>query len=337
MPHSYKSCVRGRRAADEQGPRDARVRYLPRLCLMACLMAGQAVAAAEFLEPLSVGDSAAARTALMSGTQPGASPRPVILALHGGGSNARAFAAETGLAEAAGRAGFLVVFLEGSGSEADARTFNSGACCGDAHARAVDDVAYARSVVARLSAQGLADPARVYALGFSNGGMMAYRLAAQAPDLVAGVVAVSATLDIDPGQARAAKAVLHIHGTADPYVPYAGGVGAKASASAPRLAVDTTMRTWARLGCGGAEPATPLRQAAMADTAGDGTRVRRIDYGCVGAAPVTLYAIEGGGHAWPSGRQAVSPGSGPRTRNLDATALAVMFFRQLAWPSPVVK
>ncbi|WZB64082.1 prolyl oligopeptidase family serine peptidase [Achromobacter xylosoxidans] len=226
-----------------------------------------------------------------------------------------------------GKRGFVVAFLEGSGTTPGARTFNSGACCGYAQARQIDDVAYARSVVAMLVAQGRVDPARVYAVGFSNGGMMAYRLAAQAPELVAGVAVVSGTLDIDPALARVAKPVLHIHGTADPYVPYAGGVGAKATTAKPRLAVESAVETWARLGCATAPRPAVRRTASLPDAAGDGTRVERREYGCAGAPPAVLYVIDGGGHAWPSGRLKPIPKAAraratwmPRRRSLPFSA-----------------
>ncbi|MBP6707133.1 MAG: alpha/beta fold hydrolase [Achromobacter sp.] len=282
---------------------------------------------------VDVGAGGASRSILLAGETAGDHARPLILALHGGGSNARAFAAETGLAAAAAERGFVVAFLEGSGTTPGARTFNSGACCGHAQANQIDDVDYARRVVATLAAQGLADPARVYAVGFSNGGMMAYRLAAQAPELVAGVAVVSGTLDIDPALARVAKPVLHIHGTVDPYVPYAGGVGAKATTAKPRLAVEAALETWARLGCGGASRPVARRTESLPDAAGDGTRVERREYGCAGAPPAVLYVIDGGGHAWPSGRGPANPESGTRSRNLDATAAAVSFFSALAAPA----
>lgn len=308
-------------------------RYIYALAFAALLLTSATHGASGDPAPLAVDMDGASRPILLAGETAADHARPLILALHGGGSNASAFAAETGLAVAAAERGFVVAFLEGSGTTPGARTFNSGACCGYAQARQIDDVAYARRVVATLVAQGRVDPARVYAVGFSNGGMMAYRLAAQAPELVAGVAVVSGTLDIDPALARVAKPVLHIHGTADPYVPYAGGVGAKATTAKPRLAVESAVETWARLGCATAPRPAVRRTASLPDAAGDGTRVERREYGCAGAPPAVLYVIDGGGHAWPSGRRPADPESGTRSRNLDATAAVVAFFSALAAPA----
>jgi poly(3-hydroxybutyrate) depolymerase len=67
------------------------------------------------------------------------------------------------------------------------RSWNAADCCGAAHARGVDDVGFLRALVARLSSEFPIDPTRVYVSGWSNGCMMAQRLAVEASDLIAAV------------------------------------------------------------------------------------------------------------------------------------------------------
>ncbi|MGL4278956.1 MAG: hypothetical protein ACRCS0_01205, partial [Albidovulum sp.] len=56
---------------------------------------------------------------------------PLILALHGGGGDPDQFAKASGLARAATRAGYAVVFPAGSGRKGDRLlTWNGGYCCG---------------------------------------------------------------------------------------------------------------------------------------------------------------------------------------------------------------
>ena len=55
----------------------------------------------------------------------------------------------------------------------------------------VDDVAFARALVAQVSTTACIDPKRVYATGFSMGGGMAHYLACHAADVFAAVAPAS--------------------------------------------------------------------------------------------------------------------------------------------------
>jgi len=57
-------------------------------------------------------------------------PPPVVLALHGGASDGEMMARFSGLNEKAAKAGFIVVYPDGSGRLPRVLTWNSGACCG---------------------------------------------------------------------------------------------------------------------------------------------------------------------------------------------------------------
>jgi polyhydroxybutyrate depolymerase len=108
--------------------------------------------------------------------------------------------------------------------------FNDCRRAGDYSARKldIDDVAFMRAIVAQLVAQRRADPHKVYALGYSNGGHFALRLALQAPDLVQGVIAVAAGVptveNLDcPLAELPARAIVLVEGQDDPINPYNGG------------------------------------------------------------------------------------------------------------------
>jgi poly(3-hydroxybutyrate) depolymerase len=63
----------------------------------------------------------------------------------------------------------------------------------------VDDVQFVRDVIAHVEAEYRIDSRRVYAAGFSNGAMMTHRLAADLPDLLAGVALAEGTVGRDQG------------------------------------------------------------------------------------------------------------------------------------------
>lgn len=72
-------------------------------------------------------------------------------------------------------------------------SWNSGDCCGAAYLHGVDDVTFlTRAVDQVLASTPQAEAGRVYAVGFSNGGRMAYDLACHDPGLFAGYLAVEA-------------------------------------------------------------------------------------------------------------------------------------------------
>lgn len=77
--------------------------------------------------------------------------------------------------------------------------------------------------VADLPGRVGADPRRVYLLGFSQGAILSLALAARAPQLVAGVVAVSGYLDPEllPEQMPSFEGlpILQLHGSLDTMIP----------------------------------------------------------------------------------------------------------------------
>jgi polyhydroxybutyrate depolymerase len=146
-----------------------------------------------------------------------AAGRPVLMFLHGLDSTPADAAQSTGFNRLSDRDGALVVYPEGVRD-----SFNAGLCCGQAVVQAIDDVDFLARVVADLRRRGAG---RISAVGFSNGGMMAYRLACERPELVDTVGVMSGTLEIPrcDGPIRA----LHLHGDRDTAVPFDGAAYSK--------------------------------------------------------------------------------------------------------------
>jgi len=92
----------------------------------------------------------------------------------------------------------------------------------------IDDVAFMRAIVDRLVTERQADPRRVFALGYSNGGQLAVRLTLEAPDLLAGAIVISANLPtVDNLACRIGelptRRLVFIEGTSDRINPFNGG------------------------------------------------------------------------------------------------------------------
>lgn len=300
----------------------SRISLLAALCTLCGAMAAAPAQAVDLsLKTVRVGNLARAYFSERGGQ---GDPKPLIIALHASGSTGSLLARSTGLTEIAEAAGYMVVYPNGTGLAIDARTWNSGGCCGYAQMHKVDDVAFLRALIDKLAAEGLADRKRVYILGLSNGGMMAYRMATEAPELFKGVAVVSAVMDIAPDTVKTGVPVLHIHGSDDPFIPFLGGIGSKEPSQIPRLSVAKSIEPWIR--ANGADPKPDVSD--IPDTAGDGTTVRRYTYHSkTDPLAVVLYEVKGGGHNWPGAATPIANG-GKSSQNLDTSRTIIDFFNR---------
>lgn len=248
---------------------------------------------------------------------------PVVVAFHGGGTNAENMVSFSGLNEKSDEAGFIVVYPSGSGRFRKMHTFNGGNCCGYAAANKVDDVEFTRKILDDLAASANIDPKRVFATGMSNGAIMAYRLASELSDRIAAIAPVGGPMGTATVNPKRPVSVIHMHGTDDEFAPLRGGKGRGFSGTA-FYSVERSVQAWVEANGCGPEPVV----TKVPDTAKDGTAVVRTTYGpCKDGAEVVLVAIEGGGHTWP-GRVPPLRALGRSTKNISANDLMWEFFEK---------
>jgi len=85
-----------------------------------------------------------------------------------------------------------------------------------------DDLGFMEALISKLSSDYMIDLERIYACGFSNGGMFSYALACYKSDLIAAVGSVSGTmLDINCTPSHPMPVII-LHGTSDGVLPYNG-------------------------------------------------------------------------------------------------------------------
>lgn len=256
-------------------------------------------------------------------------PVPVVLAFHGGATNAESMRRFCGLDETAERHRFIVVYAEGTGRLPRLLTWNAGDCCGYAMDQGVDDVAYTRALLDDLAGAHPIDGRRVYATGMSNGGMMCYRLAAELSDRIAAIAPVAGPLGLDPASVKPARpvSVLAVHGTADEFAPFAGGQG-KGLTDTQFRSAEEGLATWVALdGC----PPTPTT-IALPDTERDGMRSTRTTWGPGRqGSEVALIRVEGGGHTWPGHAPRLEM-LGPVTTDFDVNTVMWEFFERHPMP-----
>jgi polyhydroxybutyrate depolymerase len=231
-----------------------------------------------------------------------AKPSPLLLYLHRSGQTRLGAAEETELNAQAERLQFVVVYLQalGIGPSNVQAQWNWGCCQGDyAFDQKVDDVAYARQVIQKLTTERSIDPERIYVAGFSAGAIMTYRIACEAPQLVAAVAAISGVLPTTDCAPPTDLSLLEIHGTQDDRVPYEGcspsttKCSNKTAAVGPAATMLPVEQAIARLrglyGC----PTPTVAQ--------DGPVTRTTASPCRGGTEVTLITAVGGFHKGPLG------------------------------------
>ena len=223
----------------------------------------------------------------------GSSPLPLVVLLHGYGSNSSAQNTYFRLSAQADRATFFLAYPDGTRDLVGRRFWNATDACCDFYGSSVDDVAYLDAVLDEIARQYRVDPARVYLVGHSNGAFMAHRFACDRPGRVAAIVALAGMQwkDAQNCAALSPVSVLHVHGRNDTSIQYQGG-------SLPRGtypgAVETVATWAAKNGCRGELVPTGQRMDLDTTTAGEETTVDRYS-GCRGV-DVELWTIRDGRH-----------------------------------------
>lgn len=217
---------------------------------------------------------------------------PLLIVLHGAGMDGEQMRPTTGyeFEQFADKNGFVVAYPTGY-----QRTWN------DCRRRVqlasnlehIDDVAFIRALIKRFSAEYRIDTARVYAMGFSNGAHMAYRLAVELPDEIAAVAAVGANFsaedDSDCYPLDKPIPAMIINGTADPLNPYSGGA---ANFGATVRSTQATAEYFARRNGQSDRP-------QIAPVSSSASPVERETWNDSGKPEVVLITIKGGGHVVP--------------------------------------
>ena len=287
---------------------------------------------------MEVGDLTRSWYAHIPPAHDGQTPLPLVIQLHGNGSDASFMADFTGLDALGDEKGFVTVTPEGRGQvqrwvyEFDERGWDV--------TPANPDVVFIGALIDRLGEQLCLDLARVYVTGISNGGQAATALACVLDERIAAVAPVAGI--VDSGEASNTVRpvpMLAFYGQEDPIALFDGGL-------APFVATSPT------------EAGVPLGDLAMAvafegpvieRVAGIAKRygcdpgpstemlaehVERIGYACPPGADVALVVATDGGHAWPGAplppqMEAVQ---GQVNMEVDASRMMWDFFTQHALP-----
>lgn len=212
---------------------------------------------------------------------------PLVLNLHGYGSNNNQQEAYGDFRPIADTAGFIIVHPNGTVDASGNRYWNSFSASGG-----VDDAGFLSMLLDTVSAIYNIDQNRIYSTGLSNGGFMSYDLTYLLSHRIAAIASVAGTMvysHLNACNPLHPTPVMHIHGTADGTVPYAG--------DAYFVPVDTLVKFWVDFNhC---NPTPSVTNVPNTNTSDGCTAVHYVYSGGDSGTTVEFFKIIGGGHSWP--------------------------------------
>ena len=252
---------------------------------------------------------------------------PLIIALHGGGSNWKKFNRATTrntLEKEADHNNILLIFPEAKNNHwSDGR---------EKHLEGqqkFDDVKFISKLIDLAIDKYNVDSDRVFITGISNGGFMAIRLAIELTGKISAVASVSAQMSLKIQYLQLDKPIsfMLINGTDDPIVPYNGGNMKLFKLSKSRGKVLSSTQT-IKYFVENNKCNKPANHSSQDHNKFDMTTLNISEYKeCEENVQVTLIKVNGGGHTWPGGKQYLPVALiGHLSKEINASKLIVDFF-----------
>jgi polyhydroxybutyrate depolymerase len=205
-----------------------------------------------------------------------------VLNFHGSGGVPENQLATSGFDVLADREGFAVAFPAGVFTNSvSSRSWNANVEEG------VDDVKFARDVIADVSARINVDPARIYVTGMSGGARMSSRLACELSDVLAAAAPVAGLQYPDGCVPVRAIPIISFHGKADRVNQYEVSADSRPYW---RMGVETAAEKWRQ--------ANNCKADVQVSEINDNVELRTWS-DCDNGSEIRLYVIEDGGHVWP--------------------------------------
>ena len=160
---------------------------------------------------------------------------------------------------------------------------------------------------------------------------MASRLGCELSNRIAAIAVVAATMEstsVSPNcNPNRPVPAIYIHGTADPLVPFTGGLmTAGGTAGGTILSHFQAIDRWVGLNRCNNNPVV----SDLPDIANDGTTVKqRVYSGSIVGSEVVSYVVLNGGHTWPLGFQYLSESIiGLTSQDMNANEVIWAFFKR---------
>ena len=255
---------------------------------------------------------------------------PLLLVIHGAFSTAKQVEKQSGFSDLANQEGFLVAYPNGAfGLIGVLQHWNAGHCCGKAATDDLDDVGFLLKVIEDIRGRFDVDPSRIYMVGFSNGGMLTYRFAAEQANILAGAAPLAAALGGKPSSKapywktphpRAPLPLIVFHAKDDPIVPFDGGKSPKRGGEREYASVGESVAFWVENNHCDSTPKTEELYG--------GRIIRQTWLDTENHNNVVLFTIEEWGHTWPGRFFTDRLEDSDPLHGFDAAAIIWDFFKQ---------
>ncbi|MCF6359653.1 MAG: hypothetical protein L3J29_02705 [Cyclobacteriaceae bacterium] len=249
---------------------------------------------------------------------------PLVINFHGRGSSNQVQMSYSQFNTLADEHKFMVAYpqgLVGTVGGVTATHWNSNFRTG------IDDTGFVNVMIDEIYANQGLDLTKVYAIGMSNGGFMAYTLACDMSDRIAAIASVTGGMSansLDICSPLRPVPIIEFHGTADEVVPYWGLDGL------PPTVPDVVDFWVSNNQCNASE----VIEEELPDTnIDDNSTVSLQQYNsCNQATNVVFYTINNGGHTWPGAFPVASLGS--TNQDINASGLIWEFLNSHNHPNP---
>jgi polyhydroxybutyrate depolymerase len=156
---------------------------------------------------------------------------PLVFNFHGFGGDANSYMQTADLRSIAEVEKFILIYPQGT--SLNGYSHWNAALPSATNKSSADDIGFIHSLYTSLLGELNIDERKVYAIGYSNGGMFSYALACYRENFITAVVSVSGvmldtTSSCTPSQPAS---VMHIHGENDTVIPYNGNADYNAVSS----------------------------------------------------------------------------------------------------------
>jgi polyhydroxybutyrate depolymerase len=279
-------------------------------------------------------------------------PLPLVLNLHGATQNALLEEVVTSdMDPNADANGYLVAYPNGTRISRKLTPdpvaknaqygWNAGACCGLPVTRNIDDVGFLLKVISDVARRTPVDLRRVYVTGISNGGMMAYAMAAEASGRIAAVASVSGQVELAHIHPTRPVPTMEFHSVNDPIAKWRGVPNSDPQL---RFSVLQGIHQWVMADECQRSPHVGTTIAGAPGSISAGETATDITFDpCAEGAEVVLWKFTGSGHVWPGSTLNTGPpstwvlaGVGRGTVLVNADETMWQFFNRFELPSPPV-
>ncbi|MFI5391323.1 MAG: alpha/beta hydrolase family esterase [Bacteriovoracales bacterium] len=151
---------------------------------------------------------------------------PLVISLHGVMSNPKIQEKIFPAKNLIDKKGFILITPFGKRNYVGLRFWNASEQCCDFFKQNPDDISYLRELIIKALKKFSIDPKKVFLVGHSNGGILAYRFACEASDLISGIVSIAGPNVFEEINCNPSKpiSILHIHGKNDRIIKYDGNL-----------------------------------------------------------------------------------------------------------------